>query len=284
MAGLSQAGRRSAIIVGGSMGGLLTGLLLHRAGWRVDVYERIGSELSGRGAGIVTHQVLFDVLERAGVGADPDVLGVAVPGRRVFSSDGAVAGELRLPQVLTSWSRLYALLRAALPDAAYHHGKDFQRFEETGRGVVARFADGSHAEADLLVGADGLFSAVRRQFLPQVGPKYAGYVAWRGLVEEAELSASTRNSLCDWFGFSLPPGEQMLGYPVAGADEALAPGKRRFNFVWYRPAEAGGGLRELLTDTDGMQHELSIPPTKIRPAVMDSMRADADRLLAPQFA
>ena len=56
MAGRSQAGSRRAIIVGGSMGGLLTALLLHRAGWRVDVYERIGSELSGRGAGIVTHQ------------------------------------------------------------------------------------------------------------------------------------------------------------------------------------------------------------------------------------
>ena len=284
MAGRSQAGSRRAIIVGGSMGGLLTALLLHRAGWRVDVYERIGSELSGRGAGIVTHQALFDVLGRAGVSADADVLGVPVPGRRVFGRDGEVAGEFRLPQVLTSWGKLYALLRAALPGDAYHHGKDLRTVEETAHGVVARFADGSSADADLLVGADGLFSTVRRQFLPEVQPKYVGYVAWRGLVDEAELSADTRESLFDWFGFSLPAGEQMLGYPVAGTDETVAPGKRRFNFVWYRPAEAACALRDLLTDTEGTSHELSIPPTKIRPAVAEAMRADAERLLAPQFA
>ena len=266
------------------MGGLLTGLLLQQAGWRVDIYERTGSELSSRGAGIVTHQILFDVLKRARVVAQPEVLGIAVPGRRVFGAAGAVANELPLPQVLTSWGRLYALLRAALPDDHYHGGTELQRIEETEHAVRTHFTDGSHAEADLVVGADGLFSTVRRQFLPEVQPKYAGYVAWRGLVDEAELSTRTRENLFNWFSFSLPPGEQMLGYPVAGIDEAVAPGKRRFNFVWYRPVDADRGLPNLLTDTDGKRHGLSIPPTKIRPEVTARMRADAERLLAPQFA
>jgi hypothetical protein len=57
--------------------------------------------------------------------------------------------------------------------------------------------------------------------------------------------------------FALPEGEQMLCYPVAGADEALTRGHRRCNFVWYRPA-AAEPLRDLLTDTDGVRHELSI--------------------------
>lgn len=276
-------GRKRAIVVGGSMGGLFTALLLRRAGWRVEVYERIGSELAGRGAGIVTHPELFDVLERVGIAVDTDI-GVRVPGRRVLDRAGDIVGELPYDQVLTSWGRLYGLLRAALPAADYHHGKNLVRVVEDAEGVTAHFDDGSTASGDLLIGADGLFSAVRAQFDPDVLPTYAGYVAWRGLVEESELTPATRAAIVDHFAFCLPPGEQMLGYPVAGAHESLAPGRRRFNFVWYRPAAEDGHLTELLTDRDGHRHALSIAPHMIRPAVLDAMRADAERLLAPAFA
>ncbi|HME23755.1 MAG TPA: FAD binding domain-containing protein [Acetobacteraceae bacterium] len=272
------------MVIGGSMGGLLTALLLRRSGWHVDVFERVGSELAGRGAGIVTHGELFDVPAHAGISVSPETLGISVPGRRVFNQAGDVAGELRLEQVLTSWGRLYALLRNALPDDHYHHGKTFVRAEEDESGVTAHFDDRTSVRADLLVGADGLFSTVRRQYLPDAEPRYVGYVAWRGLVEEAELSSATRDALCDWFAFSLAPSEQMLGYPVAGTDEALASGRRRFNFVWYRPAAPNGALTELLTGKDGTKHQLSIPPHCIRETVIAGMREDAENLLAPQFA
>jgi 2-polyprenyl-6-methoxyphenol hydroxylase-like FAD-dependent oxidoreductase len=265
------------------MGGLFTALLLRRAGWDVAVYERNGVELAGRGAGIVTHPELFDVLERAGVDVDAKI-GVRVPGRRVLDRMGNITGELALDQILTSWGRLYGLLRAALPPADYHHGKNLVRVEETADEVKAHFDDGTYASGDLLIGADGLFSAVRAQINPQVRPSYAGYVAWRGLVEEADLSQETRTAIGDHFAFCLPPGEQMLGYPIAGAKESLERGRRRFNFVWYRPAEERGRLAELLTDVDGFRHELSIPPLKIRPPVLEALRHDADRLLAPAFA
>src|SRR5690242_18693337 len=95
-----------AIVVGGSMGGLFAALLLAHAGWRVDVFERVGSELAGRGAGIVTHAALFDALAAAGVRCDPRELGVPVPGRRVLDREGRIIGEQALGQVLTSWGRL----------------------------------------------------------------------------------------------------------------------------------------------------------------------------------
>lgn len=276
--------RPQAAVIGGSLGGLFAALLLRRAGWQVRVFERIGEELSGRGAGIVTHDDLFAVLRHAGINVVPADLGVPVPGRRVFDRSGRVAGELRLGQVLTSWGRLYALLRSSLPAEDYRGGVTLRRVEEHPDHVVAECDDGSRFEADLLVGADGLFSTVRRQFLPEIEPRYVGYIAWRGLVDEADLSEDTRRTLCDWFAFSLPDGEQMLGYPVAGGDEAMATGRRRFNFVWYRPAARGEALRELLTDVRGEQHPLSIPPNRIRPEVISQMRHDAERLLAPQFA
>ena len=83
--------------------------------------------------------------------------------------------------------------------------------------------------------------------------------------------------------FCLPPGEQFLGYPVTGPDDDLRPGHRRYNVVWYRPADEATELRELLTDERATLHAISIPPPLIRRAAIDAMRAAAERLLAPQF-
>lgn len=83
--------------------------------------------------------------------------------------------------------------------------------------------------------------------------------------------------------FGLPPGEQFLGYPVAGPDNDLRPGHRRYNVVWYRPADEATKLQWLLTDEHGVTHAISIPPPLIRREAIAEMRADAERLVAPQF-
>ncbi len=278
----SQA--RRAVVIGGSMGGLFAGLLLRRLGWDVRIFERVGGELAGRGAGIVTHPVLYDALRRAGVD-DLDDLGVPMETRRVYSVQGQLIGEHRRPQVATAWERLFRLLRAEFPDAHYHGGHALAGIDQpAGGGVVARFADGSTAEGDLLVAADGFRSTVRSLLLPQAAPAYAGYVGWRGLLAEADMPAALHAELFDHFAFCLPEGEQMLSYPVAGPANDLRPGHRRYNFVWYRPASAATTLPWLLTDATGHRHELAIPPPLIAPAVLEALRADAERLLAPQFA
>ena len=83
--------------------------------------------------------------------------------------------------------------------------------------------------------------------------------------------------------FCLPPGEQCLGYPVAGPDNELRAGQRRYNVVWYRPADEATELPRLLTDKNGVTHSISIPPPLIRAEPIAAMRAAAERLLAPQF-
>ena len=125
---------------------------------------------------------------------------------------------------------------------------------------------------------------MRQQLWPKAQPEYAGYVAWRGLCEEAVLSKGGRDAVFERFGFCLPPGEQLIGYPVAGPGNRTQPGQRAWNFVWYRPASSPGRLQELMTDADGVHHEGGIAPHKVSWREVARMREDARRLLAPAFA
>ena len=275
--------KKKALIIGGSLAGLFAANLLRGIDWEVEVFERVADDMSSRGAGIVTHPELFDALRRCGIPVDGG-LGVAVSSRVVLDRNGLVIDSYPLEQILTSWGRVYGLLKSTLPVDAYHAGFSLERVEQDDNQVTALFANGTRAVGDLLVAADGIRSTVRAQFLPDVRPAYAGYVAWRGLVDEYAISATTHAALFDKFGFCLPVGEQMLGYPVAGAAASTQAGQRCYNLVWYRPADEFGVLRDMLTDASGHTHEISIAPPLIRTELIEDMRRDADALLAPQFA
>ena len=275
--------KRRALVIGGSIAGLFTARFLQQSGWDVLVCERNSEQLASRGAGIVTHPELLDLLRQAGAGREADV-GIAIEQRRMIGRNGDVLEEIRLPQIVTSWDRLFRLLRASIPAATYVLGKGLVGIEQTDAAVAAIFADGSVESADLLVGADGIWSTVRRCLTPVVLPSYAGYVAWRGLVEEASLSQRTHETCFESFTIELTASSQILGYPVTGEGEMIAAGRRRYNFVWYRPADPDCELPRLLTDRTGRRHEVSIPPPLIGPQIIDDMRRDAAAELSPVFA
>jgi 2-polyprenyl-6-methoxyphenol hydroxylase-like FAD-dependent oxidoreductase len=263
----------------------LAGSLLRRAGWDVDIYERVASELAGRGAGIVAQPELIATLH--GLGIDTDDLGVPITTRKHLDVSGRFLLEYECPQVLTAWERVYRRLRATFPSERYHKGIGLAGFTQDALSVRATFSDGGTVEADLLVGADGTRSSVRQQCLPDVAPLYAGYVAWRALINESAFPPDLHRELYPYMTFCLPPGEQCLGYPVTGHEDgsgnATKPGHRRFNVVWYRPADEATELQWLLTDESGVTHAISIPPPLISRAAVANMRAAAERLVAPQM-
>ena len=112
---------KRALVVGGSMSGLLAALALEQHGWRADVFERVAEPLAGRGAGIVAQPELKAVLHKLRLGADR--LGIEVATRVMFARDGGMTHRVPIAQTMTAWDRVFHLLKAALPSAISTRGR-----------------------------------------------------------------------------------------------------------------------------------------------------------------
>ena len=116
--------------------------------------------------------------------------------------------------------------------------------------------------------------------MPNVRPEYSGYVAWRGVVPETQLSAETRAILDDAITYYVYANSHILVYPIPGRDGSVARGGRLINIVWYRNYLAGDDLDDLLVDTDGCRRDISIAPGAVRAEHVAEARAMAAGALA----
>lgn len=278
---IDKTGKR-AIVIGGSLGGLFTGILLQSIGWEVNIYERSSHSLDSRGGGIVLQPEIIEAFERAGV-AYESPFGVVAHERFYLKQNGTIATNMPMRQTLTSWNLLSGTMRRHFPAERYHQGKTLTEVTQDDQKVTAIFADGTSDTGDLLIGADGANSTVRKLLLPSYKPQYAGYVAYRGLVNERELDEETAAMLTERFVFYQFPNSHILQYVIPGENESLVPGERRFNWVWYVNYDETTELTPILTDKNGKRRDYSIPPGMIAPEVEQQMRFYADRVLAPPF-
>jgi 2,6-dihydroxypyridine 3-monooxygenase len=272
----------SVAVVGGSLGGLTAALLLRDIGCDVTVFERSRATLQARGAGIaVLPETLRYPVERLGVPVGQ--ITSSTERIRFLDRDGSVGHAQQYRYRFSSWNTIYGALLDAFGVERYRLSSDMASFAAVEDGVSVRFADGDEVRADLLVCADGIGSLARSTLLPDVVPRYAGYVAWRGTVPERELDAGTFDALHDALTYQVLPGSHILAYPIPGPDGAIDVGERLINMVWYRNV-AEPDLAEFLTDRDGQRRSVSLPPGSVRDELVDELRSSADALLAPPIA
>jgi 2,6-dihydroxypyridine 3-monooxygenase len=266
-------------IVGGSLGGLITALQLRDVGCDVQVFERSPVPLEGRGAGIVLHPVTVryflehSLLDLAEVSSAAATL-------RYLTPSGAVLLDEPIAYRFTSYATLYAALVRTLEADRYHLGRELVAFDDAGDHVDLRFGDGEVERVDLLVGADGIRSTVRSALFPEVQPAYAGYVGWRGTVPDAALPDAARD-LRGRLTYHVGDGTHVLSYEIPEPDRA-AGDARSMNWVWYRNVSAGPPLDDLLTDRDGVRHDLSLSAGAVRAERVADLR-DAAVELPPAF-
>jgi len=276
-----ESAKKRATVVGGSLTGLAAGILLQKIGWEVDIFERSPQNLSDRGAGIVMQKETLELLRICGAKDDSDV-GVTLTYRKYLNANGSIASSDRMPQLMTSWGLLYAWFERSFPAKNYHLGHEFDSVRQGNYSVTSHFKDGMETEADLLVAADGFRSSIRGLLLPEIQPKYAGYVAWRGVVPESELSADVLKVFDDNFTFFGMPESHILCYLIPSETGDTGVGQRRLNWVWYwNRTEAE--LDPLLTDANGLRRTYAIPPGTLHPEQESRQREIAERVLPPAF-
>lgn len=263
-----------AIVVGGGIGGLATALSLHAEGIEVEVYEqsRTIREL-GVGINTLPHAIkelaalgLLDALDRVGIRTH-ELIYTNRFGQEVWRDLRGLDAGYEFPQFSIHRGKLQAVLHQAVLEriggAKVHPGHQLTGFEDAGGRVTARFErreghDAVTATADLLIGADGIHSAVRERFYPDQGPpSWNGLMLWRGAVEgkpfltgRSMLIAGGMNAkfVCyPIYNDPATPGRTLLNWAVvARIGDGSTPPPRRED--WSRL----GDRAELMRHVDGV--------------------------------
>ncbi|HUN53430.1 MAG TPA: FAD-dependent monooxygenase [Candidatus Sulfotelmatobacter sp.] len=226
-----MAGRKLRIaIVGGGIGGLSAALALLQAGFDVEVYEQ-ASALGEIGAGIQISPNASRLLYRLGLAEALAPAAVRpVAGHQRRWQDGrtlqrspmgeAIEAAFGAPYFHFHRADLLRALSGALPPERLHLRHRLERLVDHGDQVEAQFGNGARITADLLVGADGIHSAVRAALFGAEHPQFTGCIAYRGLVSAERLAhLELETTANNWLG----PGRHFVHYFVAG--------RRLLNFV-----------------------------------------------------
>ncbi|TAG32511.1 MAG: FAD-dependent oxidoreductase [Polaromonas sp.] len=217
---------RQALIAGGGIGGLAMALAASRAHWKVELFER-ACAFSEVGAGIQLGPNVVKVLHQWGladalrhVAAFPELLQVrdAVKGRLLgtLRLGGVMAARYGAPYATVHRADLHGLLLDAVQQhtgVQLHLAQPIERFHQTPHAVTIHTTEGLRLQGDVLIGADGLWSALRQQLLGDGPPRRTGHLAYRALVPQSSLPAHLRGqNVTVWLGARM----HIVHYPVRG--------------------------------------------------------------------
>lgn len=246
-------------IIGGSIGGLITGIALRKIGYQVDIYERSALAMEDRGAGLVIQPGLMNYMVTTGISSN-ELFGVPATERQILNDRGHAAYKYENDTSFTSWNYLWKQLKDYFPESHYHYGHRVTGIHQEAAQVTATFFDGKTSTTDLLIGADGYSSVVREHILPGIEPIYSGYVAFRGLIAEKDLTDAEVEFFSNKFTLYPYSNSHLLAYLVPGNHGELNKGERQLNWVWYLNKNAVEHQR-VMTDKDGRLRQFSVPAT-----------------------
>jgi 2-polyprenyl-6-methoxyphenol hydroxylase-like FAD-dependent oxidoreductase len=179
------------LIIGGGIGGLCTAIALKRKGFQPKVYERV-PQLKGLGAGLVLAANAITALKDIGIDQEVLAKGNFFETGGVYDQNGKVISANITPEIIEKYgltsasihrADLHEILIRLLGEAHIETGKVCKEVRQDGEKVVALFEDGTSAEGDALIAADGIHSGVRNFILPEIKTRYSGYTCWRGVLE-----------------------------------------------------------------------------------------------------
>jgi 2-polyprenyl-6-methoxyphenol hydroxylase-like FAD-dependent oxidoreductase len=247
----------------------------------VQIFERHLGPMDTRGAGIVVQSDLISLLRQHQA---PPLPTTSCRVRRYLQPDGGAGQQQAMPQYFTSWEAIYATLRATFPDDRYHMGAWITDVKQEDSRVVSTMEGGTVIESDLLLAADGANSALRRRLLPDVSANYAGYVAWRGTLDEATTPPHLTAFFDDAFTFcEARSGGHIPVYFIPGDGAYTTPGRRQLNWVWYVRAD-DDELARILVDANGDRHHASLPQGLTPPEMIKELCGLAKREVHPMLA
>jgi 2-polyprenyl-6-methoxyphenol hydroxylase-like FAD-dependent oxidoreductase len=231
-----------ALIAGGGIAGLAAGIALRQAGLDVDVFER-SDELREIGAGLMIWPNGARSLHALGVAITALTLRQISlcdwRGRRLIEYPvKAISERYGLEVGFVHRADLLSALAGRFSAGGLHLGSDISGYEYDGAGVKVILRDGTTAAGDLLVGADGLRSVVRRQLIGDGDPVYLGSTIWRGIARTDDIPLASDAGI-NWFGrgseflaFHLPDHRiYWAGVTKAPRDEEPGPGGHKGDLV-----------------------------------------------------
>jgi 2-polyprenyl-6-methoxyphenol hydroxylase-like FAD-dependent oxidoreductase len=218
-------------IIGGGIGGLTAAVALARKGLAAEVYEQ-APVLEEVGAGVGLWPNAMTALAPIGLAGKVAQLAVQLAGQGIKRPDGGwllcIPGEVMAQRwgaglVLVHRAELQQLLAAELGPSVIHLGARCTGFENSGQAVTAHFADGRKVQADVLIGADGVHSAVRAQLFGPAALRYRGYTAVRSITPAGSVPLP-RDGIETWgrgarFGLGPTSGERVIWYAMWNAAE-----------------------------------------------------------------
>ncbi len=275
--------RGTAAIVGGSIGGLTTALLLDHLGFDVTVYERSTSELDGRGGGIVLQPEMLRWFKEIS-SQDPARLSIPSRALRYLGPENSIAYEQPVEWRFSSWSTLYRALLADFSRERYFLGHNVVDVQQSPDDATLIFENGNSATFDLVIFADGIMSTGRRLVLPETESGYSGYVGWRGTVPENEISDESMALMGDALGYCFVDDGHICMYPIPGRNGEITIGSRLMNYVYYQNVPEGDELDDMMTDIDGNRGTVSVPPGRVQEKYIRRMKDNAARTLPPAAA